>query len=136
MRRRDESATELEDHDMSTRVRKWKRPRGPALLVIVVGIFVAAGLLAATGGANIPPPPADTHCDPTATGQAQDSVEVPNKNTSATCVTGDGVIVDYIGSSANNQASGTGLFDPFVRLQNTPAEQGFNTDAAVTLDAK
>ena len=31
--------------------------------------------------------------------------------------------VEYIGSSANNQSSGTGIFDPFVRLQGGPIEK-------------
>jgi uncharacterized repeat protein (TIGR01451 family) len=112
---------------MIRRVFKWKPPRGFARLAIVAGILVAAGLLGAAVYAAIPPPPADSGCG---------SIEVPDKDTSATCTTNDGAIVDYIGSSASNQASGTGLFDPFVRLQATPTEQGFNTNAAVTFDAK
>jgi uncharacterized repeat protein (TIGR01451 family) len=44
--------------------------------------------------------------------------------------------VEYIGSSANNQASGTGLFDPFVRLQGSPTEKGYNTGGAVAFDTK
>jgi uncharacterized repeat protein (TIGR01451 family) len=92
--------------------------------------------LATSVFAAIPPPPADTTCTGTAPGQQPNSIEVADKNHSATCTTPDGAIVDYIGSSANNQSSGTGLFDPFVRLQGSPSEQGFNTNAAVTLDAK
>jgi uncharacterized repeat protein (TIGR01451 family) len=98
----------------------------PALLVIG-GAVVAAGLFAATVLATIPPPPADSGCG---------SVEVPNKNTSATCTTTDGAIVDYIGSSANNQSSGTGIFDPFVRLQGSPTEKGYNTDGTIEFDTK
>ena len=111
---------------MITRIVQRKRPRASALLVIG-GAFAAVGLLATSVFANIPPPPADSGCG---------SVEVPNKNVSATCTTNDGAIVDYIGSSANNQSSGTGIFDPFVRLQGSPTEQGFNTNAPVTFDAK
>src|SRR5207245_2611354 len=96
-------------------------------LLVIGGAFAAVGLLATSVFATIPPPPADSGCG---------SVEVPNKNTSATCTTTDGAIVDYIGSSANNQSSGTGIFDPFVRLQGSPTEQGFNTNAPVTFDAK
>ena len=44
--------------------------------------------------------------------------------------------VEYIGSSASNQASGTGLFDPFVRLQGSPTEKGYNTDGTVAFDTK
>ena len=35
--------------------------------------------------------------------------------------------VRYIGSDSDNSASGTGLFDPFVRLQGAPTEDGYNT---------
>jgi len=35
--------------------------------------------------------------------------------------------VQYIGSDSDNSASGTGLFDPFVRLQGAPTEAGYNT---------
>jgi uncharacterized repeat protein (TIGR01451 family) len=45
-------------------------------------------------------------------------------------------IVEYIGSSADNQSSGTGIFDPFVRLQGSPTEQGFNTDGPVEDETK
>jgi uncharacterized repeat protein (TIGR01451 family) len=44
--------------------------------------------------------------------------------------------VEYIGSSADNQSSGTGTFDPFVRLQGAPTQQGYNTDGAVEFDTK
>jgi len=117
----------MEDHHVITRVIQQKRPRMTALLLIGGGA-VAAGLFAAVALATIPPPPADTGCTPVAPNVLVDSVEVPNKNTSAQCITGDGVIVDYIGSSSDNQSSGTGLFDPFVRLQGSPTQQGYNTD--------
>ena len=51
---------------------------------------------------------------------------VPDSGQSATADLGD-ASVEYIGSSASNQASGTGLFDPFVRLQGSPTEKGYNT---------
>lgn len=35
--------------------------------------------------------------------------------------------VEYIGSDADDSSSGTGLFDPFVRLQGGPSEEGYNT---------
>src|SRR5262249_29739895 len=65
-------------------------------------------------------------------------ITVPNKNTSAGPLTlaTSGGSVEYIGSSAQNQASGTGLFDPFVRLQGTPTEKGYNTNGAVQFDTK
>jgi hypothetical protein len=40
-------------------------------------------------------------------------------------------------SNPNNvTVVGTGVFDPFVRIQNTGTESGFNTDGAVSLDTK
>lgn len=61
---------------------------------------------------------------------------VPNKNVSTGLVDIGNASVEYIGSSAQNQASGTGLFDPFVRLQGSPTEKGYNTDGAVAFDTK
>jgi uncharacterized repeat protein (TIGR01451 family) len=65
------------------------------------------------------------------------SIEVTDKSISSdliqlTATPGDGsAFVKYIGSSAQDQASGTGLFDPFVRLQGSlptaPTEKGYNT---------
>src|SRR5207248_11515504 len=50
-----------------------------------------------------------------------------------TCSTTDGAIVSYLGAmdtSADNQASsGTGTFSSFVRVQGSPTEKGYNTDA-------
>ena len=120
---------------MFTRVIQGKRPRPLALLAIVgAGAVVAAGLFAAMALAVVTN---DTDCarqiPPSLPGT---SVEVANKNQSATCITDEGAIVEYIGSSANNQSSGTGTFEPFVRLQASGDQEGFNTDAAVTLDTK
>jgi len=61
---------------------------------------------------------------------------VPNKNTSTGLISLGNASAEYIGSSADNQASGTGLFDPFVRLQGSPTEKGYNTDGAVEFDTK
>jgi uncharacterized repeat protein (TIGR01451 family) len=65
-------------------------------------------------------------------------ITVPNKSQSAgpLPLTPSGGSVEYIGSSANNQASGTGLFDPFVRLQGSPTEKGYNTDGTIQFDTK
>jgi uncharacterized repeat protein (TIGR01451 family) len=99
-----------------------KRPR--RLFVIGAGAFAAAGLLTATALAVL------------VTDSGTHDLTVPNKETSTGLVSIGNASVEYIGSAASNQASGTGLFDPFVRLQADPMEQGFNTDAPVTLDAK
>jgi uncharacterized repeat protein (TIGR01451 family) len=61
---------------------------------------------------------------------------VQNKNNSSGLVSLGNASAEYIGSSADNQASGTGLFDPFVRLQGSPTEKGYNTDGAVDFDTK
>jgi uncharacterized repeat protein (TIGR01451 family) len=53
-------------------------------------------------------------------------ITVPNSGESEVADLGNAT-VEYIGSSADNQASGTGLFDPFVRLQGSPTEEGYNT---------
>jgi uncharacterized repeat protein (TIGR01451 family) len=65
-------------------------------------------------------------------------ITVQNNNNSAGPLTlaPSGGSVEYIGSSASNQASGTGLFDPFVRLQGSPTEKGYNTNGAVAFDTK
>jgi uncharacterized repeat protein (TIGR01451 family) len=64
------------------------------------------------------------------------SVEVADKNHSSGLVSLGNASVEYIGSAAANEASGTGLFDPFVRLQGSPTEKGYNTDGAVAFDTK
>ena len=107
---------------MITRLFKWKRPRGAAL-VVIAGL-VAAGATAGVVFAAL------------VTDSGTHDLTVPNKETSTGLVSLGNASVEYIGSSANNQSSGTGLFDPFVRLQGSPAEEGFNTDAPVTLDTK
>jgi uncharacterized repeat protein (TIGR01451 family) len=119
---------------MFTRVIQRKRPRLSALL-FMGGAIVAAGLFAAIVLAVVPifdtgtvGPDFDTPCD----------VTVADNTTSEDCQLGPaGAFVSYIGSSDTlRQSSGTGLFDPFLRLQADPNEQGFNTDAKATLDAK
>ena len=107
---------------MITRLFKWKRRRGAAL-VVIAGL-VAAGATAGVVFAAL------------VTDSGTHDLTVPNKETSTGLVSLGNASVEYIGSSANNQSSGTGLFDPFVRLQGSPAEEGFNTDAPVTLDTK
>jgi uncharacterized repeat protein (TIGR01451 family) len=61
---------------------------------------------------------------------------VQDKNDSSDLISLGNASAEYIGSSADNQASGTGLFDPFVRLQGSPTEKGYNTDGAVQFDTK
>jgi uncharacterized repeat protein (TIGR01451 family) len=104
---------------------KWQRPGRLGLLAIAVGL-VAIGLIATVAlGALV-----------TDTGTY--SVEVTDKTQSSPLVTlsPGGAKVMYIGSSAQNQASGTGLFDPFVRLQADTTERGYNTDGTTEFDTK
>lgn len=109
---------------MTERVRTaWHRPRRFALLAIAVGL-VAVGLVASVAVAALVED-SGTH-----------SVIVPNKETSSALVSIGDASVMYIGSAAQNQASGTGLFDPFVRLQNDTTEKGYNTDGAVEFNTK
>jgi uncharacterized repeat protein (TIGR01451 family) len=56
---------------------------------------------------------------------------VPDETTSASFTFTSGASVEYVGDASNHQSSGTGLFDPFVRLQGShstaPTEKGYNT---------
>src|SRR6476619_6085523 len=63
-------------------------------------------------------------------------VTVQDKNHSSGLKSLGSASVEYIGSSADNQSSGTGIFDPFVRLQGGPIEKGYNTNGAVAFDTK
>jgi uncharacterized repeat protein (TIGR01451 family) len=102
-----------------------RSPRRRWTLLAILGALVAGGVLAATALALV----SDT---------GTYSVIVANKNNSSgpVTLTPGGAIVEYIGSSANNQSSGTGIFQPFVRLQGSPTEAGYNTDGTVQFDTK
>ncbi len=66
-------------------------------------------------------------------------LNVASRSASNTKTTTAGAIVEYIGDSSPDGAlgsAGTGVFVPFVRLQASPNERGFNTNAPVTFDAK
>ena len=119
---------------MFTRLIQRKRPRRSVLLAIGAAALAAIGLIVAVA---IAVTQYDTGTgSPSFTGNCD--VTVASNNSSADCQLGAaGGFVSYIGSNDTaRQASGTGLFDPFVRLQGSPTEQGFNTDAPVTFDAK
>lgn len=109
---------------MITSVVQRRRPRWPVVLLIG-GAVAAAGLFAAVAFAALA---SDTGTgSPGFTGDCD--VTVASNIHSADCQLGPaGAIVSYIGSNDTlRQASGTGLFDPFVRLQGGPTEQGYNT---------
>ncbi len=107
---------------MFTRAVRRERPRRSAYLLLTAAataaVFVSGVALALVSDSG------------------SYSVIVPNKNSSSPLVDIGNASVEYIGSSAANQASGTGLFDPFVRLQGSPVEKGYNTDGAVAFDTK
>jgi uncharacterized repeat protein (TIGR01451 family) len=109
---------------MFDRLLKWKRPRGFALLAIVAGIVVM-GVAASVALALV-----------SDTGTYDITVQDKDHSAGPLPLSPSGGSVEYIGSSASNQASGTGLFDPFVRLQGSPTEKGYNTDGAVQFDTK
>jgi hypothetical protein len=62
------------------------------------------------------------------------NVEVADKTTSqVNKPTNEQAFISYFGDSDTTfGASGTGLFDPFVRLQASPSEQGYNTTSGNT----
>ena len=99
---------------MIRRVFKSKR-RGSALLVLV-GALVVAAIMAVAGHAVV-------------SDSGTVDVQVPDKTTSkVNQPTAQGAFVSYFGDSDTTfGASGTGQFDPFVRLQGSPTEQGYNT---------
>ncbi len=108
---------------MLTRAIQGKKPRRPVGLVLGAAAASAALFAAIALAALV----SDT---------GSYSVEVADKDHSSGLVDIGNASVEYIGSSASNQASGTGLFDPFVRLQGSPTERGYNTDGAVDFETK
>jgi hypothetical protein len=65
-------------------------------------------------------------------------VQVPDKTTSKVDVqTSGGAFVSYFGDSDTSfGSSGTGIFTPFLRIQGSPTEQGYNTDGTLQFDSK
>lgn len=95
---------------MITRVSKWKRPRRSVFLVAAT---VASLLVASVAFALI---------------SDSGTYDITVDDTSGTGFADLGnATVTYIGSDSDNSSSGTGLFDPFVRLQGSPTEEGYNT---------
>jgi hypothetical protein len=109
---------------MITRTFRSKRRRGSAPLVLV-GALVVAAIMAATGQALV-------------SDSGTVDVQVPNKTQSVVdATTAQGAFVSYFGDSDSTfGASGTGLFDPFVRIQGSPTEQGYNTNGTVEFNTK
>ena len=108
----------------STR-RRWTRRL--AVVLALGGAIAAAGLFAVAAQAVVTDTHTGTECD----------IQVANKNLTDVCSTTAGAQVRYIGDS--NQtfgSSGTGTFTPFVRLQGSPTERGYNTDGTVEFETK
>lgn len=112
---------------MITRVVQRKQPRRLAMLAVLSSAVAAIGLFAVTALATVTDAPTSAGCN----------VQVANKNGTELCTTVAGAKVRYIGDS--NQtfgASGTGTFNPFVRLQASPTERGYNTNGTLEFDTK
>jgi len=109
-----------------TRVIRGKRPRRSTYLVIAGGLLAAAGLLAVTVFAVF------------LGDSGTVDVRVADRTTSQVDKqTAGGAFVSYFGDSDTSfGASGTGIFDPFVRIQGTPTEQGYNTNGTTEFDTK
>ena len=111
---------------MTNRVREL-RSRGRRLLILVVLGGALAGLFAVAAFALINDTETAAGCD----------IQVANKNGTALCTTEAGAKVRYLGDS--NQtfgSSGTGTFNPFVRLQGSPTEAGYNTNGTTEFETK
>jgi hypothetical protein len=111
---------------MTARVRALKS-RGRRLIALVVLGGALAGMFAVAALALISDTETAQGCD----------IQVQNKNGTAACTTTAGAVVRYIGDS--NQtfgSSGTGTFNPFVRLQGSPTEAGYNTNGTTQFDTK
>lgn len=105
------------------------RPRSPRrrfTLLAILGALIVAGLLATAGHAVF------------LTDSGQVDVQVPDKTTSKVDqTTSGGAFISYFGDSDTTfGSSGTGTFTPFVRLQGSPTEQGYNTDGTTQFDTK
>ena len=108
---------------MFTRVVQGKRPR-PLALLSIFGAVVLVGMLTAVVLADSSNSP---DCD----------IQVANKTLTDFCTTDDGAVVRYIGDSNQSfGSSGTGTFNPFVRLQASPDEEGYNTNGTLEFDSK
>jgi len=108
-----------EGQHVITRVFQRKHPRRAAPAIVAAGVIIAATLLATGALAALV---ADS---------GTVNIIVPDENSSAAFTFASGANVEYIGDASNHQSSGTGLFDPFVRIQGSartaPTEKGYNT---------
>ena len=104
---------------MITRVFQRKQPRRAAPAVVAAGVIMAATLLATGALAALVTDSGTVNI------MATDNTQAPDFTFSS------GAYVQYIGDASNKASSGTGLFDPFVRIQGAaktaPTEKGYNT---------
>jgi hypothetical protein len=99
-----------------------RRLAGLVVLGAALAAIFAVAALALVSDTNQPP-----SCD----------IQVANKNGTAVCTTTAGAVVRYLGDSNTTfGSSGTGTFNPFVRLQASPTEDGYNTDGTTEFDTK
>jgi uncharacterized repeat protein (TIGR01451 family) len=102
-----------------TRLVQGKRPRRTVPTVVAAGVIIAATLLATGALAAL------------VTDSGTVNIIVPDETQSADFTFASGANVAYIGDASSKQSSGTGLFDPFVRIQGSgktaPTEKGYNT---------
>ncbi|WP_460786922.1 hypothetical protein [Nocardioides maradonensis] len=100
--------------------RRTKRSRARAVLLGALAIAAAGGVGAA-------------HAMTSDSGSY--SVEVTDNTQCASASTSGGAIAQYFGDGCQSfGTSGTGNYDTFLQIQNTPTEQAFNTDAKNQLD--
>ncbi|HEU5211596.1 MAG TPA: hypothetical protein VFU10_02390 [Gaiellaceae bacterium] len=101
------------------------RRRAGRLAFLVIGILVVAGLMPAVARAVV-------------SDSGTVNVQVADRTGAVVdATTNAGAFVSYFGDKSTSfGSSGTGIFDPFVRLQNTPTEAGYNTDGVTEFDTK
>ncbi|MGH2394296.1 MAG: hypothetical protein ACRDGH_12535, partial [Candidatus Limnocylindria bacterium] len=110
------AARSAERRDARTRRSRGGRRTLPLRVALIAGVMSTA-LFAVVAAALV----SDTaSCD----------IEVADQTGYATCTTNAGATAEYIGEDHTSFGSaGTGTFNSFVRIQGSPTESGYNTDA-------
>lgn len=109
---------------MFTRVIQRKRPRRPLFMFMAVAavtslLFAAVALAIVNDSGTV---------DVQVTDKFSSKVDQP---------TAQGAFISYFGDGDTTfGSSGTGTFDPFVRLQGSPNEDGYNTNGKVEFETK
>lgn len=110
---------------MTRFIGRRRSPRRRYTLLALGGALIAAGILAAASNATV-------------SDSGTVNVQVADRAHSVVdAQTAKGAFVSYFGDSDTTfGSSGTGTFNPFVRLQGTPTEQGYNTNGTTQFDTK